>query len=157
MNSRTKKVVWALIGGTASLVALAWLYAYRIGPTDFSQPLKVVSAEAFPDGGTLQVHLVDVHGKPISAKREGKVGVDPIRQQLHVITYVWGIPVERNAPIGSPMDRLVKDSLKAWVDAHMTAEQKTRLEAKSPELLQSLPFEVIVSYDLLTWLDRRKE
>lgn len=152
------KVAIAVGGlGVAACIA-AWLYlrSNPLEPGAFTRPLHVAGARAMPDGGTLEIRLVDANGKALLAKRTGSLALEPSRQELHVVTYRWLVPAEVNAPKGSAMEALVKEAVGAWLRDKLSSEQRAKLEGSNQDALRSIPFDVVASYDLASWLDRRQ-
>lgn len=155
MHARTV----ALLTGTGLVVCIAaWLLLRpcRLEPDKLKRPLEVVGARAMPDGGTLEVRLVDAGGKEVVFKRSGSLAVDVSQQDLRVISYLWLLPLSCDAPKGSQMEAVVKDALQAWLSTRLTPDQQTRLARNDQDALKSIPYEVIASYDLASWLDRRR-
>lgn len=150
----------ALLVGSLGLAACvsAWFFlrAQPLEPSVFKRPLHVVGARAMPDGGTLEIRFADADGKALLARRVGSLAVEPSRQELRVVTYLWLVPVERDAPWGSPIEALVKEALRVWLSDRISAEQKVGLENKNQDALRSISFDVVASYDLASWLDRRR-
>lgn len=72
------------------------------------------------------------------------------------MTYLWLVPVEREAPSGSPMEVLIKETLRAWLSDRISGEQIAKLKNNNPDALRTTPFDVVATYDLASWLDRRQ-
>ena len=148
-----------LVGGLGLAACIsAWLFlrSSPLEPGAFKRPFHVARARATPDGGTLEIRLVDAEGRPLLAWRVGSLAVEPSRQELHVVTYRWSVPAEVNAPKGSSMEALVREALRVWLGDKVSAEQKAMLESSHRDVLRSMPFDVIASYDLASWIDRRQ-
>jgi hypothetical protein len=149
-----------LVGvGLALVVGVAaWSVARmsQLEPNSFKRPLHIAGANAMADGGTLQVQLVDSAGRVLLVRRVGSMHTAQSEQELRAVTFWWFMPIEREIPKGSPMEALVKEALKSWLRDQLTQEQKAKLQSNDDDVLRSLPYEVVASYDLASWLDRRK-
>lgn len=72
------------VGGLGLATCIgAWLFlrSYPLEPSAFKRPLHVAGARAMPDGGTLEIRLVDADGKVLLARRVGSLAVEPARQE----------------------------------------------------------------------------
>jgi hypothetical protein len=153
-----KRVPALLLAAFALVAVAAWLFSRPCGfeSIDLMRPVEVAEAQAMPDGGTLEVRLVDAAGKALIFRRVGSLSVDPTRQSLKIVSRMWRVPIACEAPRGSQTESAVKEVLQDWLNTRLTADQKAKLMRNDQEALKSVPYEVIASYELLSWIDRRQ-
>ncbi len=146
----------ACVGLVICVSAYLLIHSCRRGLGELIRPLSVVGASAMADGGTLEIRLAGADGKVVVVRRIGSMAVDPSRQDLRVISYLWFVPISCEAAKGSRLEVEVKDALEVWLSSRLSSTQKSSLMRNDQNAILSFPGEVIASYGLVSWIDRRQ-
>lgn len=152
---RIKVLLLGCVGVLACLYAFWALRSCSVSLGELKRPLAVSGAQAKPDGGSLEIHLAGADGKRLTIKRSGSLEVESSNQSLHVVEYVWLLPMKCSASKGSHLETEVKQALREWLSSRLSADQQARLVRNDQDALRSIPFDVIAAFDVVSWIDRR--
>lgn len=126
-----------------------------ISPAELKRPLSVSEVRAMPDGGSLEINLVGADGRMLRVTREGSLAIASSNQKMRISEYRWFLPLSCDVPKGSSLEAEVKDALKHWLSTRLSADQQEKLLRNDQDALRSTPYDMVVAFDLMSWIDRR--
>lgn len=147
--------------------ALLWLFAlcfvsgyalseYACVSQEFRGPIQITETAASPDGGSMVIDFTDASAKHWRFIRVGSLEIDPANQELFVIGWFSAVPFRCKAPVGSRLEKSVKQSIAQWKAGKLTAEQSQMLDSGDMQTFLATPKEVIAVWGFSNWLESRR-
>ncbi|BEP43619.1 hypothetical protein [Variovorax sp. V15] len=137
-----------------AVLVLASLRLCFVEPGELTQPVSIGEVSFLADGGSMAVELQGANGKRFFAGRHGSLDVELARQPMFAACNCFGIPYARNVVRGDERERAIQALLEAWIAANITAEDRTRFEARSQ--MHLIPGKALGVLEMLNWIKERQ-
>lgn len=146
-----------LVGAAAFVIALVISAYWQIlDPEQMTRPLSVGTVRAWPDGGSMELELVDAGGRRLIIRRSGSLDVERSKQPLYVVNFIYGvIPIRRVAEKGSALEQQTRSALESIIQKSLPQADREALERLDPRALREVRAPLVGAYDLMKWISQR--
>jgi hypothetical protein len=132
------------------------LPVFRVDPHELTQPLTILGAQAWADGGSIQLEVRGANGKRLAIERVGSLEVERSQQKMYLVNAVfWFFPWRRVVERGSALETETHEMLETWLKESLPPKQRELLKRNDPLAFQETPGEVVMAYDIATWVTER--
>jgi len=110
----------------------------------------------FPDGGSMKIDFIDAAKNHWQIARIGSLDVDPVKQKMEIVRWLWFIPIRCDAPSGSALEQGVKQSLARWLLGRLSKEENELLAQGDVKTFKAVPWDVVNIWAFINWMNVRR-